>query len=84
MRNNICHKCGSTEVVPDVEVRDYDASSYRELTLSVQLPRPPGSFIYQGSETSPLRAWVCGQCGYTELYAPNCRALLAAHRQSQT
>ena len=83
MRNHICPKCGSPDVVPDVEVRDYDASSYRELSVSVRLPRPPGAFIHKGSETSPLRAWVCGQCGYTELYAPNCRALLATHKQSQ-
>src|SRR4051812_26512593 len=62
MRNNLCSKCGSNEIVPNVEVRDYDASSYRELTVSVQLPRPPGAFIYQGYETSSLRAWVCGQC----------------------
>ena len=84
MRDNGCPKCASTEVVPDVEVRDYDASSYRELAVSVRLPRPPGAFIYQGRETSRLRARVCGRCGYTEFYAPNCGALLAAHRQSQT
>ena len=82
MRNNLCPKCGSNEIVPNVEVRDYDASSYRELTVAVQLPRPPGAFIYKGYETSNLCAWVCGACGYTEFYAPNCGALLVAYKQS--
>ncbi|HYJ46453.1 MAG TPA: hypothetical protein VEV81_07550 [Pyrinomonadaceae bacterium] len=82
MRNNLCPKCGSNEIVPNVEVRDYDASSYRELTVAVPLPRPPGAFVYKGYEASSLRAWVCGGCGYTEFYATNCRELLAAYKQA--
>jgi predicted nucleic-acid-binding Zn-ribbon protein len=83
MRNNLCPKCSSSEIIPGVEVRDYDAGSYRELTIHVRLPRPAGALIHKGSETSNLRARVCGQCGYTELYAPNFAALLNAHKKAQ-
>ncbi|HUQ34529.1 MAG TPA: hypothetical protein VM095_20580 [Pyrinomonadaceae bacterium] len=82
MRNNLCPKCNSSEIIPGVEVRDYDASSYRELSVAVQLPRPAGAFIHKGSESSNLRAWVCGQCGFTELYAPNFQSLLNAYKQA--
>lgn len=82
MKNNICPKCGSQEIVPNVEVRDYDAGSYRPLSIFVELPKPPGALIYKGSESSLIRAWVCGDCGYTELYAARFKELLAAHKQT--
>jgi hypothetical protein len=37
-----CSRCGSDEVVPDAEVRDYDASSYRPLSVVVPLASPSG------------------------------------------
>ena len=83
MRDNLCPKCESREIIPSAEIRDYDASSYRELNVFVQLNRPPGASIYKGYETSKLRAWVCGECGYTELYAPNFKELLSAYKQTQ-
>lgn len=80
MRNSLCPNCGSQEVIPNVEVRDYDASSYRPLSLTVQLPRPQGGFIAKSTESSEVRATVCGGCGYTEFFATKHRELLAAYR----
>ncbi len=82
-KNNICPKCNATAIIPDVTVWDYDASSNRPLSLTVPLPKPPGAFIYKGSETGHLRAWVCGECGYTELYTPQFAALWDAYQKSQ-
>ncbi len=83
MRNNFCPKCGSPDVIPNVEVRDYDASSYRALSLIVQLPRAQSGFSFKGSESSEVRAWVCGACGHTEFYATRHQELLAAYMQNR-
>ena len=75
-----CSRCGSGDVVPDAEVRDYDASSYRPLTLVVPLGSPGGGLMKKTSESGEIRARVCGGCGVVELYTPQAGALVAAHR----
>ena len=78
MNNNLCPKCGSSEIINDAEVRDYDASSYRRLSVYVALKNPEGGFLKKTTESGELRASVCGGCGYTELYATNFQAMLRA------
>ena len=80
MKNNSCPKCGSTEIIHDAEVRDYDASSYRALSVYVALRKPEGGFFKKTTESGELRASVCGGCGYTELYATNYQAMLKASK----
>ncbi len=83
MKSNLCPKCGSHEIIPEVEVRDYVANRHRPLSVAVKLPDSGQGFVIKSAEPSPLTAWVCGQCGYTELYATQFKELLAAHKQSR-
>jgi predicted nucleic-acid-binding Zn-ribbon protein len=83
MKSNVCCKCGSTAIIPNVALLDYDASSSRPLSVSVPLPKPTGAFIFKGSESGHLRAWICGECGYTELYTSQFTALWDAHQKNQ-
>jgi predicted nucleic-acid-binding Zn-ribbon protein len=78
MKDTACPKCGSNEIIREAEVRDYDAQSYRRLSVYVPLRNPQGGLIKKTTESGELRAWVCGQCGYTELYATNYQAMLQA------
>jgi predicted nucleic-acid-binding Zn-ribbon protein len=80
MKNNPCPKCGSSEIMQGAEVRDYDASSYRRLGVYVALQTPEGGFFKKTTESGELLASVCGECGYTELYATNYQAMLRATR----
>jgi predicted nucleic-acid-binding Zn-ribbon protein len=80
VRDTGCPKCGSSEIIVDAEVRDYDANYYRNLSAHVPLRTPAGGFFKKTSESSELRAWICGGCGYTELYATNFRDLLRANQ----
>jgi predicted nucleic-acid-binding Zn-ribbon protein len=80
MKNKICPKCESKEIIEDAEVRDYDSSSHRPLGVYVKLARPAGGVIKKVTASGELRAWVCGECGYTELYATNYEELLAARK----
>lgn len=78
MNNNLCPKCGSSEIIHDAELRDYDSSSYRRFEVYVALKNPEGGFFKKTTESAELRASVCGGCGFTELYATNFQALLRA------
>jgi hypothetical protein len=60
------------------EVRDYDASSYRALSIYVALRKPEGGFFKKTTESGELRAAVCSCCGHTELYATNYQAMFNA------
>jgi ribosomal protein S27AE len=80
MKDGACPRCGSGEIIADAEVRDYDAQSYRPLAVHVELRNPSGGFFKKTHESSDLRAYVCGGCGYTELYATKFRDLLEARR----
>jgi hypothetical protein len=39
----------------------------------------PDALFFRGEVKTSLKAWVCGVCGYTELYAKHPAALLAVH-----
>jgi predicted nucleic-acid-binding Zn-ribbon protein len=74
MKNGVCPKCGSKEVLSNLLLRGGgNVSPYVEVTE----PEPEKrSFIWTPKyEQGTFRAWVCGACGYTEFYAENYQAL---------
>jgi ribosomal protein S27AE len=79
MQEENCSKCGSVEVIPDVFVLDRRHGGREDLTLVV--PQNPDAWVFKGEVQSSLRAWVCGSCGFTELYATDPDLLLAAYRE---
>ena len=50
--------------------------------LAVQVQQKPHARLIKGGVRVPLKAQVCGTCGYTELYAKDPARLLEAHEQS--
>jgi predicted nucleic-acid-binding Zn-ribbon protein len=71
-----CPKCGSGQIIREVQTLDRSDSGNQPLSLRrgtrtwagwLRLPR-----------TFPVDAWVCGGCGYTELYVREPAQLAAA------
>ena len=62
-----CPVCGSDRLIPGVDLRD----RYRRSTIQheVELIAHPQRLINRGGITSPVRATVCGACGYVMLFA---------------
>ncbi len=85
MKHGKCPKCGSKEVMADVEVRDDGRSSSHPLRVVVEEPEPPkhGAIWVGGQSTGDLRAWICAHCGYTELYTENLEELIKSYRMGR-
>jgi hypothetical protein len=67
-------------VIPNAYVLDrghYD----RQHHLKAVVEENPDAWLFKGEVRTSLKAWVCGACGFTELYAKDPGALLAAHRK---
>jgi hypothetical protein len=67
-------------VIPNVYVLDLGHGN-RPHNLKVVVDENPDAWLFKGEVQSSLKAWVCGACGYTELYAQDPAALLAAYRK---
>ena len=82
MRSGVCPKCGSSDVMTGVEVRDDGRNGSHPLRVVVEEPEPAhhGTIWIQGQSTGEVRAWICAGCGYTELYTDNLPALMKSYR----
>lgn len=74
MKNGICPKCGSNEILSEVPVRGGQGHPpYVDIKEPEPAQRP---FIWAPkNEQSTFRAYICGACGYTEFFALNYQAL---------
>jgi predicted nucleic-acid-binding Zn-ribbon protein len=73
IRTGTCPKCGSTRIIPKRRLYS-DHKQIGEVQI-IQYERPESLWDYGDHAVSVLRAWICGNCGYTELYANNYAAL---------
>jgi predicted nucleic-acid-binding Zn-ribbon protein len=62
-----CPKCGSQDVIPDALANDQSRRGVVEMTVSTYAS--PDALIFKESRESTVSAWVCGACGFIELYA---------------
>jgi hypothetical protein len=75
-----CRNCGSTKIIPEAEIRDQGQHSDGRLKTAVD--GNPDALIFKDRVTAILKARVCGDCGYAEIYAQDPRALYEKYRQS--
>ena len=82
MKDGKCPKCGSLEIMANIMVRDVGNSGPYPLRVEIEEPEPPKhSFIWTPrSATGDIRAWICSQCGYTELYTNNLEELYKLYK----
>jgi predicted nucleic-acid-binding Zn-ribbon protein len=62
-----CPKCGSTSIVEHaavvVSVERYDKP------VNLRVDAKPDALFFKGAARTPLEAFICAQCGFTEFYA---------------
>ena len=74
----VCTKCGADRVIPRATLMDQGQGSPG--VLSVKVERHPEALFFRDATLSPLVARVCGECGYTELYADSPQQLYEAYQ----
>jgi hypothetical protein len=60
-----------------------DQSQGQELDQRLRVDRDPDALLFKEPLYSEVRGWVCGRCGYCELYAVDPGELLTAWREAQ-
>ena len=83
IKDGKCPNCGSRDVMAGVEVRDDGKNGSHPLRVVVEEPEPVkhGRIWVQNQSTGDLRAWICAQCGYTELYTNNLGGLYESYKK---
>jgi len=57
-----CRACGSTRIIPNVELLDHDNKHLYALVCG-----NPEAVLFKDRLFSQVRAWICGMCGVMEL-----------------
>lgn len=55
-----------------------------EQNFTVRVDADPTAIMFKKSTRSDVHAWICGQCGYIELYADNPAELYNAFTASRS
>ncbi len=74
MKNGTCPKCGSNEILTELT----PVISTHTLHVEIAQPKPPEkpSILWlPDSVESDFKLYICGACGYTELYATKYKEL---------
>lgn len=77
MKDGTCPKCSSTEIMTNVKVRDVGSGGPYPLRVEIEEPEPARHNLLWTPQSAigDVRAWICSQCGYTELYTGNLEEL---------
>lgn len=81
IKSNRCSKCGSTKIVPQVSVIDQGQASGGKLLAYVN--SKPKALLLKGAVYTELVARICGDCGYSELYATNAKQIYQTYRMAE-
>ena len=77
----VCPKCTSEKMVPNARVMDRGQNNIDAGDLTVVVYEDPDALIFKGSHSAQLSARVCGDCGYTELFAEDPQELYEVYRE---
>jgi len=80
MKDGICPKCSATTIIPGVKIYGH---ANLEQPLTVKLSERPKNWFSRGTRIHRLRAWICGTCGYSELYVNDPQELFAIYQARQ-
>jgi hypothetical protein len=78
-----CARCGSSKIIPRARVIDHGHANLDFSNLHVSVERNPTALFFTGAEKVETFARICGECGFTELFADDPAALYEAYLASR-
>ncbi len=75
-----CPKCESNRIIPNAHINSpgqYGGNLY------IPVSEHPEAHLFKATHIGKLRAWICGNCGFTELYVENHAELYDAYEASR-
>lgn len=82
MKDGVCPKCSATTIMPNVYIPTH--GHYNAVQgLAIEIDNNPNAILLHAPQRYLLRAWVCGTCGYMELYVDDPRRLYKAYQEAQ-
>ena len=76
-----CAKCKSTNVIEDGAVFDTTRNSQQLLQAGFQ--ENPAALFFTGDCYRPIRAAICGDCGFVEMSIDDPQGLFAEYRRAR-
>jgi ribosomal protein S27AE len=80
MDSKKCMKCGSTKIIPNVQIQDQ--GQYSDGHLKVVIAEDPKALFFKNNRLTRLKAQICGECGYTEFIVEDPHMLYSAYIKS--
>jgi predicted nucleic-acid-binding Zn-ribbon protein len=74
-----CERCGSTRIIPRARVIDRGEGNHPTGSVQVGVERKPDALFFTAEERVNTFARICGECGFTELFAEDPAALYDAY-----
>lgn len=74
-----CPECGSEKIIPDAMV---STSGHKE-SIRVSTDAVPEAIVFKERQYSTVKAAVCGNCGFTALYAEDPDTLWSAYQRQR-
>lgn len=82
MKSGKCPKCSSTDIMAELPLLDrHYGTGVQHLAALASEKYPDMGLILP--PTFPVRAWICGSCGFTELYTSNLSDLSTHYKKAQ-
>ena len=77
-----CPKCESRNLLGNVPITDLGHHN-SGFPLKIRIDKRPNAILFPKPVARPLLAWICTDCGYTELYTHDPKALMEAFHENR-
>jgi len=84
MKDGTCPKCSATTIMPNLYITDRGHYNTPQPLLIEVVDQPASWLTFGATHNSNILAWICGTCGYIELYVDDPQKLHEKYQAAQT